>query len=384
MSTHIYVLAQVFRLLLDMLATRCLPDQQKELEILLLRHQLRILQRKIPRSPRVSKWEKGILAVLVAQFRSLTTGTGRRLDEIILLFKPDTVRRWHRQLVRRKWTFRRVGRPLVAAELEELILRLAAENPRWGYSKIEGELLKLGYSVCRSSVRNVLKRRHIPPAPQRKWKGSSWRSFLGHYASQMIACDFLTVETVRLQTLYVLFFIQLGTRRVYVAGCTPDPTSGWVTQQARNLAWELQDPQKPGDRERPLRFLIHDRDAKFTSSFDTVFASEGIETILTPYRSPKANAYAERWVRTVREECLDRLLIVGEGHLRRVLAEYVDYYNDYYNQRRPNQGIGQRIPIPLPLSEKEADRPPTGEAIRLRGVLGSIIHDYYRVDSHAA
>lgn len=155
-----------------------------------------------------------------------------------MLFKPGTVLRWHRELVRRKWTFRQDNgtvRPPVAAELQELIVRLARENPRWGYSKIQGELLKLGYNVSRTSVRNVLNRRHIPPSAQRRKHGTNWRFFLGHYAGQMIACDFLTVETIRLQTLYVLFFIELGTRRVHLAGCTAHPTSAWVTQQARNL-----------------------------------------------------------------------------------------------------------------------------------------------------
>jgi len=163
----------------------------------------------------------------------------------------------------------------------------------WGYSKIEGELLKLGYIVSRSSVRNVLKRRHIPPATRRSRKGSTWGSFLGHYAGQMVACDFFTVETIRLKTLYVLYFIELATRKVHLAGCTAHPTSAWVTQQARNLAWDLLDfgDIQTSEEKLPVSFLIHDRDAKFTSSFDAVFASEGIETVLTPYPSPKANAF---------------------------------------------------------------------------------------------
>jgi putative transposase len=260
--------------------------------------------------------------------------------------------------------------------LEQLIVRLTRENPRWGYSKIQGELLKLGYSVSRSIVRNVLQGRHIPPSSQRKRKGTSWRIFLSHYAGQMIACDFLTVETVRLQTLFVLFFIELGTRRVHLAGCTAHPTSAWVTQQARNLTWKMED-LGDRDRELPIRFLIHDRDAKFTSSFNTVFESECIETILTPYRSPKANAFAERWVRSAREECLDHLLIVSESHLRRVLTEYVGYYNS----ARPHQGIGQRMPVPSLVTEKRVD---TGDAVHHRDVLGGIIYDYYRAESKAA
>ena len=270
----------------------------------------------------------------------------------------------------------RVGATDCAAGHREPEVGLRAEP-----SKIHGELLKLGYSVSRSSVRNVLKRRHVPPSTRRS-KSSSWRSFLGHYAGQMIACDFLTVETIRLRTLYILFFIELGTRRVYLAGCTAHPTSAWVTQQARNLAWDLHDT-----RELPVRLLIHDRDAKFTVSFDSVFASEDVKAVLTPYRSPKANAFAERWVRTVREECLDHLLIISEGHLRRVLTEYVEYYN----RRRPHQGIGQRVPIPLPdkriVSTASAASTPsvsTRDPVRCRDVLGGILHDYYRADSHAA
>lgn len=244
MHAYLYLVLHVFMLLLDLLHTRRLSDGQKDLEILLLRHQLRILQRKLlsSRPPHISVREKGVLAVLAAQYRTLTKGTGKRIDEAILLFKPDTVLRWHRNLVKRKWTFpqsKRTGRPAVVTELEHLIVRLAQENPRWGYSKIQGELLMLGYSVSRSSVRNLLRHNRIPPSTRRTNNGSTWRSFLGHYAGQMITCDFLTVETIRLQTLYVLFFIELGTRRVHIAGCTPHPTSAWVTQQARNLAWDL-------------------------------------------------------------------------------------------------------------------------------------------------
>jgi putative transposase len=187
----------------------------------------------------------------------------------------------------------------------------------------------------------------------------------------VIACDFFTVETIRLRTLYILFFIELGTRRVHFAGCTAHPTSEWVTQQARNLMWEL------GDEESPMRFLIHDRDTKFTLSFNTVFVSESIEIIRTPYRAPKANAFAERWVRSAREECLDHLLIISKSHLRRVLTEYVGYYNS----ARPHQGIGQRIPVPHLVTDKRVD---TEDVVHHRDVLGGIIHDYYRAESKAA
>ena len=258
-----------------------------------------------------------------------------------------------------------------------MIVRLATENSRWGYSKIQGELQKLGYSVSRSSVRNILKRHHIPPSLGRKKQSSSWRSFLGQYADPMIACDFFVVETTWLQTLYVFFFIELGTRRVRLAGCTAHPTSTWVTQQARNLAWDLQDL---GDRTLPTRFLIRDRDSKFTASFEGLFEAEGIQIVLTPYRAPKANAFAERWVRTVREECLDQLLIIGEGHLRRVLTEYIEYYN----HRRPHQGICQRTPIPLPQTKTRRGQSASRDPVGRRDVLGGIVHDYYRAEAHAA
>lgn len=385
-----FVFAQALSLLLDLFTNTHLSNHEKDVQILLLRQQIRILQRRQAQPPRLCRWEKSVLAVLTVRLKSLTQEAGKRLDETMLLFKPDTVLRWHRKLVRRKWTYQRrglPGRPRLTPELEELIVRLARENPRWGYGKIQGELLKLGYTAGRSTVRDVLKRNHIPPTNRRVMRGNNWRTFLSHYADQMLACDFFTVETIRLHTLYVLVFIELGTRRVHLAGCTVHPTSAWVTQQARNIAWDLQDIRPIGelrqvrevrDGQAPIRFLIHDRDSKFTLSLDTVFVSEGVEIIRTPYRAPNANAFAERWVRTVREECLDHLLILSERHLRRVLSEYVQYYN----HRRPHQGIGQRIPvIPISLSENPTS---LSAPVHRRDVLGGIIHDYYHDDCQAA
>ena len=331
------VLAHLFSALLDFLRLFGRSDQEKDLEILLLRQQLRILQRTRTRPPRLSWWEKVPLAMLAGKLVQRAKHSRARLSQSLLLFTPETVLRWHRDLVRRKWTFRHqpaAGRPRIAAELEALIVRLARENPRWGYGKIEGELRKLGYRVGRSTIRDVLKRQHIPAAPQRARQSSTWRAFLRQHQQQLLACDFFTVETLRLKTLYVLFFIEIGTRRVHLAGCTVKPTAAWVTQQARQLVWKLQ------EEGRAMRFLLHDRDAKFPASFDAVFASEGIEVILTPYRAPNANAYAERWVRSVREECLDHLLIINERHLEHVLKEY----SQYYNRARPHQGLRQQIP----------------------------------------
>jgi hypothetical protein len=281
-----------------------------------------------------------------------------------VLVQPETVLRWHRDLVRRKWTFRRprgAGRPPIAADLEALILRLADENPRWGYSRIHGELGKLGHAISRSAVRDVLKRRCVPPAPERLRRGEGWRAFLRHQGDALVACDFFTVETVFLQTEYVLFFLEIGTRRVHVAGCTARPTAAWVTQQARNLAWSLQEAK------HRYRYLIHDRDAKFPAAFDAVFAAEGAEVIHTPYRAPNANAHAERWIRTAREECLDHLLIASEAHLRRVLAAYAAHFN----AARPHQGLSQRIPLGTAPGPRDGP-------IHRRDALGGLLHDYYR------
>ncbi len=203
------------------------------------------------------------------------------------------------------------------------------------YSKLHGEVRKLGYDLGRTTVRTILKRHRVPPSPTRAKHGSSWRIFLRHYQDQILACDFFTAETVWLKTIYVLFFIEFGTWRVHLAGCTATPTTAWVTRQARQMRWELD------DRAMPMRFLIHDRDTTFSAAFDTVFAAENSTIIRTPYQAPKANAFAERWVRSVREECLDYLLIVNEWHLQRILQEYVTYFN----HTRPHQGIDQQCPV---------------------------------------
>ncbi|CAA9356409.1 MAG: Mobile element protein, partial [uncultured Chloroflexia bacterium] len=320
--------------------------------------------RKQPRAPRISRWEKLTLVLLARNLTGLTTSARSHISQVVRLFKPDTLLKWHRELVRRKWTFKKkepLGRPPISAEVEGLILRLANENPRWGYGKLEGELSKLGHDVGRSTIRDVLKRRRVPPAPERSRQGTRWRTFLTHYKDEMVACDFFTVETTWLKTLYVLFFIELGSRRVHLAGCTTNPTSAWATQQARQFSWKIQDGSLP------VRFLIHDRDTKFPSAFDTVFTSEDVTIIRTPVRAPDANAFAERWVRSVREECLDRILILNERHLNRVLTTYVDYYN----HARPHQGIDQRCPIPLESGIRAGP-------IERRDILGGVIHDYRR------
>ncbi len=278
-----FVLVHLIGFVVDLLTSTRRTDRDKDIEILLLRHQLQLLQRERPRPPRLSRWEKLTLAVLTAKLMHLRAGPRAQLDQVLVLFKPETVLKWHRELVRRKWTIRRQeagGRPAVAAEVEALVLRLARENTGWGYRRIQGELAKLGHRLSHTTVRAVLQRHGLPPAPERQRRGSTWRQFLARHQHQMLACDFFTVETLFFKTTYILFFIELGTRRVRLAGCTAHPTAEWVTQQARHLSWQLQ------DGELAARYLIHGRDSKFVPGFDAVFQSEGVEIVRTPYPAP--------------------------------------------------------------------------------------------------
>ncbi len=336
-----FVLMHLVGLIVDLIGGVQGKADEKDLEIALLRHQVRLLQRRSPRSPRLTRWEKLTLAALTSRLARTSNRSRSRLAPLLLLVQPATVLTWHRELVRRKWTFRRWragGRPRIAAEVETLLLRLAAEHPRRGDGRLQGELATLGHALGRATVRDVLKRQRVPPAPLCGRRASTWRQFLAQHRAVAPACDCCTGETLFLKTLHVVFFLEIGTRRVHLAGYTAHPTAAWVTPQARQRAWALQDTGTSP------RYLIHDRDATFPAAFDAVFASEVVEIVRTPYRAPNANAYAERWVRSVREECLDHLLIAGEAHLRRVLTEYVACYN----QARPHQGLEQRCPVALP------------------------------------
>jgi transposase InsO family protein len=246
-----------------------------------------------------------------------------------------------------------------------VVVRLARENPTWGYRRIHGELSVLGIGLAPASVWNIVQRHGLDPSRRRT--GPTWGEFLRAQATTMLACDFFTVYTVLLRRLYVLFFIELDTRRVYVTGVTAHPTGAWVVQQARNLSCEL------AQRARPVKFLIRDRDTKFTDRFDEVFACDGIRTIRTPIRSPRANAFAERFVGTVRRECLDRMLIFGRRHLEVVVHEYIEHYNSH----RPHRSIGQLPPQPkgkVPAKLKNVDPSRIQRANR----LGGLMHEYRR------
>ncbi len=356
--SFLYLMA---RRLVGMLLGSLRSQRAKDVEIAILRHQLSVLRRQVKR-PQFRPADRAVLAVLSSALP--------RSHWSVLLVTPATILRWHRRLVTRKWTQprRQGGRPALAEQVVALILRLARENPRWGYRRIQGELKKLGIRVSATTIRTVLLGNGLRPAPRRA--SVSWRAFLRAQASAIVATDFFTVETVRLTTLYVLFVIELGTRRVRLVGVTDHPSGSWVVQRARELSMERE--WEPAEGTTVPRFLIRDRDSKFTRAFDDVFASDGIQIIKTPIQAPNANAFAERWVRTVREECLDWMLIWGRRHLERVLGEYVRHYNDQRPHRslalRPPRGIA---PGSVPSAVAVTDR------VRRRDRLGGLVHEYY-------
>jgi putative transposase len=341
-----------FRALLAALVRSRRGLDVKDIELLVLRHELEVPRRQVAR-PKLGMADRALLAAAAVHLP--------RPSRAVLLVTPRTLLRWHEALVRRKWRQppARVGRPPLPREVRELVLRLARENPRWGHRRICGELRKLGFIVSATSIRRLLIRAGLEPAPRRG--GPSWREFLKAQATSIIACDLFTVETILLRRLYVLFFIAHASRRVWVAGCTRNPSGEWVTQQARNLGLDFSDTG--------VRFLIRDRDSKYSGPFDEVFRSEGIRIVRTPVRAPKANAIAERFVRTVRSECLDWLLILNRRHLEHVLR----VYTDHYNRQRPHRALELRRPD----SGTEAVLPASG-GIQRHDRLGGLIHEYYR------
>jgi transposase InsO family protein len=317
------------------LALLARSDASKDVEILALRHEVMVLRRQVAR-PKPDWADRAVAAALA---RLLPRRV--RLHWIVT---PSTLLAWHRRLVKNKWTYpNNRGRPPIPAEIGELVQRLARQNPRWGHRRIQGELLGLS------------------PAPRRA--SPTWRQFLISQASGILSCDFLHVDTVFLKRLYVFFVMEIETRRVHILGVTAHPTGAWTAQQARNLLMDL------GERAGHFKFLIRDRDSKFTAAFDEVFAGNGMRIIKTPVRSPRANSFAERYVGTLRRECLDHLLIHGEQHLRQILAAYAQHYNDH----RPHQARAQRPPLYKPGQAIDATA-----RIKRRQAVQGLISEYRR------
>jgi putative transposase len=330
-------------------------EASKDAEILVLRHQVLVLRRQVG-APKPSWADRAIISALVRRIP--------RTRRLCLLVTPRTLLRWHAHLVRRRWTYPRrgPGRPPTRPTIRALVLHLAAENPAWGYRRITGELAGLGRKVGAATVWRILHKAGIDPVPRRS--GPNWGQFLRAQAEGILACDFFHADTITLTRLYCFAVVEHATRRVQVLGVTANPTAAWVTQQARNLMLDL------GDHAGDFKFLIRDRDSKFTAMFDDVFRAEGIQIVLTAPRAPRMNAIMERWVGSVRRELLDRILIINAAHLRKALYEYESHFNGH----RPHRALNQASPL-------RALPDPIADDVRVirRDRLGGLLHEYAQV-----
>ena len=355
MFSVVYLAARCLLGCLMVLARR---EVSKDAELLVLRHENAVLRRQIGRvryQPADRLWLSA-LSQLIPR---------RRWGEVFAV-TPATLLAWHRRLVTRKWGHtnrRRLGRPSTAAAIRKLVIRIATDNPTWGHRRVHGELVKLGHPIAASTVWQILHDAGIGPAPRRT--GPTWKQFLTAQARSILAADFVHVDTVLLRRIYALIVIEHGTRRVYLAGITANPDGAWTAQAARNFLMGL------GQLTASIKFLIRDRAGQFTDCFDAVFAAEGIRILASPPQAPRANAICERVIGTLRRELFDRLLIVNEHHLRRVLTQYLRHYNT----ARPHRALGQlapaqadtRPPEPIDLAEHR---------IRRQQILGGLTHEY--------
>ena len=304
-------------------------------EILILRHQLAVLQRRQPCRPNLNWADRALLATLLGVIPEA------RRQGLRLLVTPDTILRWHRDIVCRRWAARsmrgKTGRPATRRDIRALVLRLARENPGWGYRRIHGELAGLGVKIAASTVWEILKKAGIDPAPRRL--APTWPQFLRSQAEAILACDFFTADLLDGTQAYVLAVIEHATRRIRILGVTLHPTGEWTAQQARNLIMDL------GEQAHRARFMIRDRSSDFTAAFDAVLADAGIRTVLCNVQTPRMNAIAERWIGGCRRELLDRTLIWNHNQLRRILRQY----ETHHNQHRPHRSLGAAAPLkPLP------------------------------------
>ena len=324
----------------------------KDAEILVLRHEVAVLRRQVAR--RKPDWADR--AVIAALARLLPRHL--RLHRIVT---PTTLLAWHRRIVKNKWTYPNApGRPQVPEEIRELVRRLARQNPRWGHRRIQGEPLGLGHRIGAGTIRRILAAAGLTPARRRA--SPTWRQFLASQASGILACDFLHVDTVFLRRLYVLFVMEIQTRRVHILGVTAHPTGAWTAQQARNLLMDL------GEQTYRVKFMIRDRGSNFTAAFDAVLADAGIQIVLCNVRTPRMNAIAERWIGGCRRELLDRTLIWNQNHLRRILREY----ETHHNQHRPHRFLHDAAPLkPLP-EPVDLDL----YRIRTQAQAGGLINEY--------
>jgi putative transposase len=344
---------------------RLLPvsDRDKDVEILALRHQITVLERQLSKNrPRFSPADRAFLAALLHRLPRNVLGQFR------LLIRPETVLRWHRDVLARRHAARsrpgRPGRPRTVRSIRQLVLRLARENPGWGYRRIHGELLVLGIKIAASTVWEILQQAGIDPAPERT--STTWASFVRSQADALLACDFFETVTLTGAHLYVLGVIEHASRRMRILGATPHPTASWVVQAARNLVLDLEDA---GSR---ARFLIRDRDGKFPGLFDAVLKDAGIEVILSGVQMPRMNSIMERWVQTCRHELLDRTLIWNQRHLLHALREF----EHFYNQHRPHRTLRAAAPLrPLPEPITDPERIAHLD-VRRRDRLGGILHEY--------
>jgi putative transposase len=348
---------------------RLLPgsDRDKDAEILALRHQLAVAQRQLGgQKPRFQPADRALLAALLQHLPR------PRLRNLTLLVRPDTILRWHRDLIARRHAAAsrppRRGRPPTVRSVRALVVRLARENPTWGYRRIHGELLVLAVTVASSTVWEILRQAGIDPAPERS--NTTWATFLRSQAEALLAADFIETVTLTGTRMYILAVSEHASRRVRVLGATAHPTAAWVTQAARNLVMDLEDT---GCR---VKFLVRDRDAKYPPLFDAILADAGTAIVLSGVRIPRMNSIMERWVLTCRRELLDRTLVWNQWHLLHALRQY----EAFYNAHRPHQGIADARPL-APLPEPITDPGHLAHLkVHRRDRLGGILHEYH----HAA